>query len=96
MAIEDYDNTVRLCPNYKTDFMDSDLAHGGEEAIEGAIELLNSVVSNPPGSVTDFYYAGVRALLYNERDLAREYFERAKQLGHDAHDKIEEHLRNLK
>ena len=41
-AIEDYDNAVRLCPNYETDFMDRNFAYGGKYAVDRARELLDS------------------------------------------------------
>ena len=40
-AIEDYDNTVRLCPNYKTDFADGKFVNGGQAAVDEAIRLLD-------------------------------------------------------
>ena len=30
-AIEDYDNAVRLCSNYETDYIDTQFMHGGQE-----------------------------------------------------------------
>lgn len=39
-AIEDYDNALRLCPNYEIDFIGSKFAHGGLDAIQAAIERL--------------------------------------------------------
>ena len=66
------------------------------EAVEAAIELLNSKVNTPPGSADDFYYVGVQALLFNERNIARDYFEKTEELGYDECEKVEQHLENLK
>ena len=48
-ALENYDNTVRLCPNYETDFMDRNFAYGGQGAVERAIELLDSRIRAAAG-----------------------------------------------
>ena len=74
-AIEDYDNAVRLCPNYRTDFIDGKfLLVYGKEAIEKAIELLDSMINNPPKSADDFYYIGVRDLFLEREPLRQEGF----------------------
>lgn len=80
-AIEDFDNAVRLCPNYETDFIDSNFAHGGAEAVEAAIELLNSKPNTPPESAADFYYTGVRALFENHKITAQRAFKIAWRWG---------------
>ena len=95
-AIEDYDSAVRLCSNYETDFIDSNFAHGGREAVEAALELLNSVISSPYESAADFYYAGVRLLLFNNRHRAQMAFEMALNLDYKDRAKVERHLENLK
>ena len=95
-AIEDFDNTVRLCPNYETDYIDSKFAHGGEYLVERAIELLDSVINTPHENAIDFYYAGVRGVFLNDRLFARRYFELALKLGYDDREKVKQHLENLK
>ena len=96
-AIEDYDNAVRLCPNYRTDFIDGKfLLVYGKETIEKAIELLDSMINNPPESADDFYYIGVRELFWNENLCAKRAFQIALKLGHDDTAKIKQHLENLK
>ena len=95
-ALEDYDNAVRLCPNYETDFIDRQFVFGGKEAVEKAIELLDSMVSNPPWSATDFYYTGIKALFENDGLSAKEAFQIALLLDYHDQDKITQHLANLK
>ena len=96
-AIEDFDNAVRLCPNYETDFINSHFVHGRVKAIKTVIELLDSVISSAsPKSAVDFYYTGVRALFSNDGLIARRAFEIALRLGYEGHTKIERHLENLK
>ncbi len=95
-AIEDYNGAVRLCSNYETDFIDSRFAHGGQEAIEAGIELLNSVIGSPPESAADFYYTGVKLLLINDRLQAQMAFEIALNLGYKDREQVERHLENLK
>ena len=94
-AIADYDNAVRLCPNYETDFMDANFVFGGENAVEVAIELLNSVVSDPPESAADYYYTGVRQLFINDGFTAQLCFEKALELGYSDGAKVKQHLENL-
>lgn len=94
-AIEDFDNAVRFCPNYETDFIDSNFAHGEIEAVEAAIELLNNVIGSSCESAADFYYAGVRALLGNNKITAQRAFKVALELGHEDLTKVERHLENL-
>ena len=99
MAPEDYDNAVRLCPDYETDFVDCNFAHGGKEAVEAAIKFLDYHLLDyptPPESATEFYYYGVRTLFTGHRLNARRYFERARELGFHDLDKIEKHLENLR
>ena len=94
-AIEDYDSAVRLCSNYETDFVYSKFAHGGQEAVEAALELLNSVISSPYESAADFYYAGLRALFRNDGISAQRAFKRVLELGYEDLTKLERHLENL-
>lgn len=95
-AIENFDSTVRICSNYETDFIDSNFVHGGKEAVEAAIELLNSRVNTPPESATDFYYTGVEALFHNNKMTAWRAFKMALELGYEDQTKIKRHLENLK
>ena len=95
-AITDYDNAVRLCPNYETDFIDRKFVYGGKAAVESAIELLDRVISNPPQSSADFYYTGIKALFQNDGLSAERAFESALLLGYDNPAKINQHLANLK
>ena len=94
-AIQDYDSAVRLCPNYETDFIDSDFAHGGQKEVEVGIELLNSVIDSPPKSAANFYYAGVCALLWNDKSTAQRAFKMALGLGYQNLTKVKRHLENL-
>ena len=95
-AIADYDNAVRLCPNYQTDFVDRNFAHGGQYSVVRALKLLNSVINSPRKSAADFYYTGVRALFKNDRITARRCFNKVLGLGCDDRDQVERHLENLK
>ena len=95
-AIEDFDKAVRLCPNYETDFIDSNFVHGREEVVETAIELLDSRVNTPSETATDYYYAGVSLLFVNNKMTARKYFEVALKLGYEDSEKVQQHLENLK
>ncbi len=95
-AIIDYDNAVRLCSNYEADFVESDFAHGGQEAVEAAIELFESVINNPPETAADVYYIGVSALFWNDRISAQKAFEIALELGYKDKEKVRQHLENLK
>ncbi len=94
-AIADYDSAVRHCSNYGTNFIDSDLAHRGQEAVEAAIELLNSMIASPPESTADFYYTGVKLLLINDIRSAKMAFEMALKLGYEDLTKVKKHLENL-
>ena len=96
MAIENYDNVVRLCPNYVEDFVNSKFANGGQEEVEKAIELLDSIYSWPPQSKADFYYIGVQALFRNDRLSAERWFQIILRSGYGDCDKINQHLENLK
>lgn len=95
-AIKDYDSAVRLCSDYETDFIDSNFAHGGQEAVEAGMELLDSVIGSLPESSADFYYAGVHALLRNNKLKAQIAFKMALELGYEDLTKVERHLENLK
>ena len=99
-AIEDYDNAVRLCPNYETDFIDRNFAYGGQESVDKAIELLDSRIGDiyNPKSATDFYYLGVESLFRNDRLTAQRCFEWTEKLGYDDGAngaKLAKHLENL-
>ena len=95
-AVENYDNVVRLCPNYETDFINSKFAHGGKAAVEAAIELLTSIVAGlSEADVNHYYYTGVRALFDNDGLSARRAFQIALNLGYDGQAKIEKHFENL-
>ncbi|MDE0086935.1 MAG: hypothetical protein OXU23_14540, partial [Candidatus Poribacteria bacterium] len=90
------DNTVRLCPNYATDFIDANFISGGIDEVNMAVKLLNSKINYPPNSKVECYYAGVVALLdSNDTTVARRAFKKAWDLGYKSR-KIERHLRNLK
>lgn len=96
-AIEDYDSAVRLCSNYETDFIDSNFAHGGVEGVEAGLELLSSVIGSlSKKSAANFYYAGVRTLLWNGKLTAHRAFKMALELGYEDLTKVERHLENLK
>ena len=97
MAIENYDNVVRNCPNYAKDFVDTNFAHGGKEEVHKAIKLLKSVVDNPthPESFAA-YYSGVLILFSGNKHKARWRFEKARELGFEDDTKITEHLENLR
>ena len=97
MAIENYDNVVRICPNYVEDFVNSTFANGGKKEIDRAVKLLKSVVDNSTHSESfAAYYSGVSILFSDNRHRARRRFERARELGFKDDTKIAEHLENLK
>ena len=96
MAVENYDNVVRLCPNYKTDFIESKFAHGGQNAVEIAIKLLGSRVNTRLQNAEGFYYAGVQDLFYDNGLSAKRWFKSALRSGYGNREKIEKHLENLK
>ena len=96
-AVEDYDNAVRLCPNYENDFINGKFVLVyGKESIEKAIKLLNSIVSDPPESSADFYYTGVQALFRNDGYSAELAFQIALLSDYDGTEKIQQHRVNLK
>ena len=95
MAVENYDSVVRLCPNYETDFIESKFVHGGQDAVEVAIKLLNSRVNTYPQNADYFYYTGVQALFSNDGLSAELAFQIASKLGYGDQNKIEQHLANL-
>ena len=99
-AIENYDSTVRLCPDYETDFMDRNFEYGGQDSVERAIKLLESKIGDidNPKSAADYYYLGVESLFSNDRLTARRCFEWAEELGYDDRTdgaKLAKHLDNL-
>ncbi len=94
-AVENYANVVRLCPNYETDFIESKFVHGGKDAVEVAIKLLNSRVNTPLQNADDFYYTGVRALFDNDGTSAKDAFQIALLKGYVDRAKIDQHLTNL-
>lgn len=96
LAIEQYDNAVRLCPNYAENFVDRKFRHGGKESVNRAVTLLESTAANPSiprGNAA--YFLALAALFRNNPYLARERFERARELGFENLDRISEHLENL-
>ena len=98
-ALEDYDNAVRLCPNYETDFGDREFIYGGQGEVDQAIELLNRVVEKcyqSENRSVAAYYLGVSFLFSGNPHIARENFEKARELGFDDKAKIAKHLENLK
>ena len=96
-AIENYDNVVRICPNYVKDFVNSKFAHGGQEEVHQAVKLLECVVDNPTYSESfAAYYSGVSILFSGNTHIARENFEKARELGFKDSTKIDRHLANLK
>ena len=96
-AIEAYDDTVRLCPNYKTDFVDRKFAYGGDAAVERAIESLTSKIKgidNPESK----YYEGVRSLFRGDGTNALRCFKLAEKEGYNDGAngaKLAKHLDNL-
>ena len=96
-AIEAYDNTVRLCPNYETDFVDRDFAYGGKAAVEKAVKSLESKIKGIKGidNPERDYYEGVISLFINDRISARRCFELAEKGGYNDGAKLAEHLDNL-
>lgn len=99
LATEEYDNAVRLCPNYKTDFIDTNFVHGGKDMVEKACKLLDDVIEDYCQSenwAVAAYYSGVSILFTGNTHIARENFEKARELGFDDEDKIAKHLENLK
>ena len=96
---EDYDNTVRLCPDYETDLVDLKFIYGGEASTDKAVELLKRVVEGYRDSQNDAaaaYYEGVRCLFTNYPDAAQENFEAAREKGFDESSKVTKHLENLR
>ena len=99
MAIEHYDNVVRLCPNYVKDFINSNFAHGGQEEVDRAIELLDKVIEdyyNSENWAVAAYYSGVSILFNGNKHKARRRFETAHEWGFEDDAKITEHLENLR
>ena len=99
LAIANYDNVVRLCPNYVTDFVNSNFAHGGSEEVDQARELLKSVSDDyyKSGDLAEAaYYEGVSFLLLPNKIRARECFEAARDEGFEHNTKIDMHLKNIK
>lgn len=94
-AIGNYDNVVRLCPNYATDFIESKFAHGGQDAVETAIELLEGRINSHPRNPGDFYYTGVLALFSNDGTSAQRAFQIALRHEYDDKEKLDRHLANL-
>ena len=96
-AIEDFDNAVRVCPNYETDFKTCEFVFRGKGVVEQALQLLESIVKNlSEGDVDYYYYTGVQSLFRNDRQSAEEAFQRALTLGCENRPKIGRHLENLK
>ena len=73
------------------------LAGVGEEVetVNAAIELLDDIIHEPLESSVDFYYAGVRSLLWNDKISARRRFVKALEKGCDDEQKVQQHLQNL-
>ena len=98
--MEDIDNAVRLGRNYEDLFIDNQSVAGLPAVHSGvsiAMELLKPLTggASGPRTATEYYYCGVRALYANIRRPARQYFEKAKQLGFENHAKLDRHLVNL-
>ena len=99
--IEDIDNAVRLGRNFEDLFIDNQSVAGSPAVNIGvavAMKLLETLTGGAPGpsTATDYYYCGVRALYTNNRRTARQYFEKAKELGFENHAKLDQHLANLR
>ena len=95
-AIKDYDNAVRLCPDYEIQFIDADKIYWGKDELEKIIQRLGSVINSLGESADAYYYTGVKALFENDGLSAQRYFEIALKLGYDDRAKIKQHLGNLK
>lgn len=99
-ALEDYDNVVRLCPNYKISFLDDNFKKFGVQGeVDRATKLLDSISDNyyqVGNKAAAAYYSGVSILFLGNKHKARRRFERARELGFKDNSKIAEHLENLK
>ena len=98
--IEDIDNAVRLGRNYEDLIIDNQSVAGLpaiHSVVTTAVAILEPLTggASGPRTATDYYYCGVRALYTNNRRPARQYFEKAKNLGFENHAKLDQHLANL-
>ena len=90
----DFDNAVRLCSNYETDFLDRDLI-SDHNVVGVAIQALLDVVEDPDTPECDkAYYTGVHSLYVNPFGV-REAFENARNLGFSDRERLDRHLQNL-
>ena len=95
-AIKDYDSAVRLCPNYKSNFVDTNFAHGKKEFVEKARDLLDETMRrHPKGSADYHYYSGVWWLFTGDRLIARRRFTIASRKG-CGQEGLVRHLENLR
>ena len=98
-ALKDYDASLRLCLDYADFSIDSDFILVDPDTVDTAIKLLDSVVEDYYRSenfADAAYYSGVSILFTGNTHIARENFERARDLGFEDDAKITEHLENLK
>ena len=96
-ALEDFDNAVRVCPNYETDLNDCEFVFRGKGVVEQAIHLLESIVNDLSESDADYhYYTGVLSIFRNDERSAEKSFQRALELGNENRLKIGRHLENLR
>ena len=98
-ALEDYDNAVRLCPDYKANLIDRNFIRGNEKQgvflVTEIIELLSSKITSPRESAADYYYTGVRALFKSDSIAARRSFNKSLKEGYKDLSKVKQHLENL-
>ena len=95
-AIKDYDNAVRLCPDYEFDFHDTGHIHSVKDELEKIIGRLDSMINSFSESADAYYYTGVKALLKNDGLSAKRAFTLAQREGDNDQSKIDQHLANLK
>ena len=96
-ALEDFDNAVRVCPNYETDLNDCKFVFKGKGVVEQAIHLLERILNDLSANNADYdYYTGVLSILRNDERAAEKAFQRALELGYEHRPKIGRHFENLK
>ena len=96
VILEDFDNAVRLCPDYyEANYIDKKAVLMGD-AINLTLMFLKSLIGDPRESEFDYYHSGVREIFLNDLYSAEVCFVMARNLGNCYGEKLERHLQNLK
>ena len=80
-AIQDFDEAIRLDPNYPDAFNNRGVAYSGKAQYARAIEDFDQAIRLDPNYAIAIYNRGLATQALGRPNEAAEYFQRAKQVG---------------